>query len=171
MNSARNVSVALLLLLEAGQGAGQEAPPAAEHLPAAGEGGDEDAAGGAGGAGCAARGPRHRVYYYTRPTLEPVAYGENLLDYRRAHGLRWPLCATAPERLAKACIWGLVRILRGLSGWLRCPVADSLAYLLHVSQVQHTFDNSRFRQEFPAIGALEESTLECFARIRERRQG
>ena len=46
----------------------------------------------------------------------------------------------------------------------------SLDYLMAVASTEHSARNTKFRNAFPEMGALEESVVECFARIRTRRE-
>ncbi len=122
-----------------------------------------------------------QVYFYTRPTIEPRAYGDNLVAYRSAHNIGY--CISVPFWVASFFMWAAIYLFRGiasagsaLSGkrnckWLEfiCDLLNNLAYLLTVSMVEHTFDNSRIRRDFPELNLLEESVLEGFVRIRKRR--
>jgi len=104
-----------------------------------------------------------RVYFYTRSTAEPVPYGSLVADYRAAHGIWYGVWLPA------ALYGAFVKFARAICDAIPLGVARSIAYLLAVSVADHTFDNSRFRADFPELGAREESVRDAFARI-ERRQ-
>ncbi len=120
-----------------------------------------------------------QVYFYTRPTIEPRPYGNNLVAYRSAHNIVY--CIDVPDWVARLLIWMAIYLCRGIAAAgnvLLChskkfgfifDLLHNVAYLLTVSMVEHTFDNSRIRRDFPALNSLEESVLEGFVRIRNRR--
>ena len=120
-----------------------------------------------------------QVYFYTRPTIEPRPYGDNLVAYRSAHNIVH--CINVPDWVARMFIWVAIYLFRGIAeigsvllghskklGFI-FDLLHNLAYLLTVSMVEHTFDNSRIRRDFPELNSLEESVLEGFVRIRNRR--
>ena len=117
-------------------------------------------------------GPRRLrpIYYYTRPTIEPKPYGQNLVDYRRAHGIR--VKVDIWEGFARLFLWAVIHCfgkLATLNKNFLC-ILDNIAYLLTVSLVEHTFDCSRIREDFPELTSAEETTFEGFARIKKRRE-
>ena len=110
------------------------------------------------------------IYYYTRPTIEPKPYGQNLVDYRRAHGIC--LKVDVWEGFARPFLWAVIYCfgkLATLNQNFLC-ILDNIAYLLTVSLVEHTFDCSRIREDFPELTSAEETTFEGFARIKKRRE-
>jgi hypothetical protein len=125
------------------------------------------------------------VYFYTRPTIAPRAYGDNLVAYRSANNISY--AADIPERLVRPLLWAIILLFgwvasfgrtlvvrnngSGSSKWLSrgCDVLANVSYLLTVSVVEHTFDNSKIRRDFPELNPLEESVPEGFVRIRNRR--
>ena len=126
----------------------------------------------------------HHTYFYTRPTIDPKPYGNNLVAYRSAHHIVYAI--DVPDWCARIFMWALVYLFRGAARslvvmqgetnkkrhrWLDfvCEVLLNLSYLLTVSLVEHTFDNSRIRSDFPELNALEESIHEGFVRIRKRK--
>ena len=117
-------------------------------------------------------GPRRLrpVYYYTRPTIEPKPYGQNLIHYRRAHGIR--VKVDIWEGFARLFLWAVIYCfgkLATLNKNILC-VLDNIAYLLTVSLVEHTFDCSRIREDFPELTSAEETTFQGFVRIKKRRE-
>ena len=72
-----------------------------------------------------------------------------------------------PQPLGALVIW-LIHLLRAYIGGA-CLV--SLDYLTRVSEVEHTFDNGRFRDRFPEIAAAEELVVpDGLARIARRHE-
>ena len=117
-------------------------------------------------------GPRRLrpIYYYTRPTIETKPYGQNLVDYRRAHGIRFNVDVW--EGFARLFLWAVIYCfgkIATLNNNFLC-ILDNIAYLLTVSLVEHTFDCSRIREDFPELSSVEETTFEGFVRIKERRE-
>ena len=116
-------------------------------------------------------GESHRlrsIYYYTRPTIEPKPYGQNVVDYRRAHNI-W-IKADVSDGLARFFLWIVIYCLHKLADLNRnwfCNI-DNIAYLLTVSLVEHTFDCTRIRRDFPEL--VEETIFEGFVRIKKRRE-
>ena len=117
------------------------------------------------------RGESHRlrpIYYYTRPTIEPKPYGQNVVDYRRAHNI-W-IKADVSDGLARFFLWIVIYCLHKLADLNRnwfCTI-ENVAYLLTVSLVEHTFDCTRIRRDFPEL--VEETIFEGFVRIKKRRE-
>ena len=127
----------------------------------------------------------HHTYFYTRPTIDPKPYGNNLVAYRSANDIAYAI--DVPDWCARIFMWALVYLFRGIARavvvvmqgemnkkrhkWLdfACEVLLNLSYLLTVSMVEHTFDNSRIRSDFPELNSLEESIHEGFVRIRKRK--
>ena len=122
----------------------------------------------------------HNVYFYTRPTIKPRRHGHNLVAYRSAHNINYYI--NIPSWFVLINIWAFIYLFRGIASavsvflddegkkrhkWL--GVLENLTYLMTVSVMEHTFDNSRFRSDFPELRSLEESTLEGFVRIRKRK--
>lgn len=104
----------------------------------------------------------HPVYYYTRATAVPVPYGELLACYRQAHGIWYGVWL--PVWLCNGFIAGF-RWLAWLASWVATVnLLVSLDYLLTVGVTTHTFDNTRFRADFPEIAEHEESILAAFER-------
>jgi len=102
-------------------------------------------------------------YYYTRPARQyphPVPYGEYLVEYRRAHELRWYVWVPT---------W-VVRCFVDAIHWLamsiqpRLAFLESVDYLLQVSYRDHSFDNVTFLADFPEILGEEETIEHCFRR-------
>ena len=53
----------------------------------------------------------------------------------------------------------------------RIALLASLDYLLNVATTTHTFNNARFRADFPDIAKGEESMVDAFRRIHRRQKG
>ena len=126
------------------------------------------------------------VYFYTRPTIRPRPYGDNLVSYRSAHNIWYAI--DVPDWFARIFLWTIIHVFRilasvggGGSGrgrgrgsyyYLKLQdILGNVSYLLTVSMVEHTFDNSRVRSDFPELNSLEENITEGFIRIRNRRRG
>lgn len=95
------------------------------------------------------------VYYYTRCTIQPVAYGSYLQEYQRANNISWSLW------IPVTAVIMFVRVFHILASAL--PFLQSLDYLLQVASYEHSFDNSLVRSEFDF---QEETIYECFCRRR-----
>ena len=110
------------------------------------------------------------IYYYTRPTIEPKSYGQNLVDYRRAHNI-W-IKIDVLDGVARLFLWIVIYCLHKLANLdkSRLCVLGNIAYLLTVSLVEHTFDCSRIRTDFPELSSVEETIFEGFVRIKKRRE-
>eukprot|EP00039_Didymoeca_costata_P029117 m.23335 g.23335 ORF g.23335 m.23335 type:complete len:364 (+) comp7490_c0_seq2:267-1358(+) len=107
-----------------------------------------------------------RVYYYTRDTIEPKEYISYLLLYREVHNIWYGVCL--PHSLC-ALAFSLFHFIAFVIGSLSSSI-QSLSYLLRVGQLDHTFDNNRFRTDFPEIADQEETIREGFVRIESRRK-
>mmetsp|Transcript_9391 Transcript_9391/g.13350 ORF Transcript_9391/g.13350 Transcript_9391/m.13350 type:complete len:353 (+) Transcript_9391:129-1187(+) len=104
------------------------------------------------------------IYYYTRPTLHPVPYGDHLVDYRAAYNIHYAIWI--PVWIVEAFV-GLVHVLVSHT-WLRyVPFMVSIDYLLQVSSREHSFSNKRFRDDFPDIVNHEETIYDAFIRRRK----
>ena len=108
--------------------------------------------------------PPRRIYYYTRATPSPVPYGQHVADYRAAHGIVYGIWLPASLYLR------FVALAHTICTWVPLELAASISYLLAVSIAEHTFDNSRFRADFPAIESKEESIRQAFCRIAQRQR-
>mmetsp|Transcript_13535 Transcript_13535/g.31461 ORF Transcript_13535/g.31461 Transcript_13535/m.31461 type:complete len:313 (+) Transcript_13535:842-1780(+) len=108
------------------------------------------------------------LYYYTRPTKKPVAYGEYLKDYIKANNITFTIWIP---------LWLVVWFV-GLIHWLvhntefvgKNKRVRSIDYLLQVSTREHTFNNSRFRKDFH-IAKEEETIHDCFVRRKKLLDG
>jgi hypothetical protein len=108
--------------------------------------------------------PQRTLFYYTRSTAQPVPYGQHVADYRAAHGIWYGVF------LPGWIFTTFVALVRLLCALVPTKLSASVAYLLAVATADHTFDNSRFRAEFPEIAAREETVREAFARIARRQR-
>lgn len=116
------------------------------------------------------------VYNYTRCMSsypKPVAYGENLVAYRKVYNLDWiPLLL--PAFVVKWCVvqplhWFtvvLTSILLYTVPALAPPYLESIDYLLQVTRNEHSFDMRETLRDFPMILEAEESMEVCFRRRR-----
>ena len=103
------------------------------------------------------------MYYYTRPTLtkDPIPMSHIAIIYQKVWDLQWWECLWTPFCLYVAFIYLLYLIgLTVLGNML--PYVQATDYLLRVSLLEHSFDNTRFQRDFPEIGRLEISVAECF---------
>lgn len=103
------------------------------------------------------------MYYYTRPTLQPIPYGEYLMEYRRANDIAFTLWL--PFDMVQWCI-ALIHWLVWHTFLRKLSICVSIDYLLQVSAHEHSFDNSRFRRDIPELATQEETIYECFVRRR-----
>jgi hypothetical protein len=106
---------------------------------------------------------RSRYYYYTRPVQfrDAIPYGRYLVDYRKAHNIKWAMWIpawTVQWFVAIVHLFALTRIAKHL------PYLESVDYLLQVSAREHSFDCSRFATDFTEIVSQEETFETCFRR-------
>lgn len=108
-------------------------------------------------------------YYYTRPThvTHPIFLYEVTYQYQKAYDLHWYSCLFTPFCIYVAFIYILSQITGILGSIL--PYAHATDYLLRVSLLDHSFDNSRFLRDFPEIRKLEITVEECFRNRRHYR--
>ena len=101
------------------------------------------------------------MYYYTRPLAlrDPVPYGYYLQEFRRAHRLRYTV--SIPQWVV-TCFVSLFHWVAAWNCYFGLPYLDSVDYLLQVASREHSFDCTRFAEDFPEI--QEESIHECFVR-------
>ena len=111
-----------------------------------------------------------RVYYYTRPTIEPdnMTYGDYLRYYNLAYNVKFRIVIP----------FVIITYFTMAVHWIvwktplhRIGILVSLDYLLQVAFREHTFDCSRFSKDFPNFGQHEETIYECFARRRRLLEG
>ena len=110
------------------------------------------------------------LYYYTRPLLlqKPVPYGYYLEAFRQAYGIHNNYSSIW---IPVWIVTGFVALVHWLAWWndvhqrwfgVRFPYLDAADYLLQVSSREHSFDCSRFANDFPHLE--EETILQCFIR-------
>jgi hypothetical protein len=102
------------------------------------------------------------LYYYTRPTLTklPIPMYDITLVYQRVCEFQWWQYSFTPFWLYVAFIHTLCHLASLLGKLL--PYLQATDYLLRVSLLDHSFNNTRFQQDFPEIGKMEISVEECF---------
>jgi hypothetical protein len=106
---------------------------------------------------------RSRYYYYTRPVQfrSAIPYGRYLLDYRKAHNIKfavWIPAWTVQWFVATVHWFALTHVAKHL------PYLESVDYLLQVSAREHSFDCSRFAADFKELASQEENYETCFRR-------
>ena len=108
------------------------------------------------------------LYYYTRPLhlKQPVPYGYYLQEYRKAYQLQhssiWiPAWVVTWFVIAFHWILSSFGLLKNI-----IPYLNSADYLLQVSSREHSFDNSKFSNDFRhhLVDNKEESIYGCFIR-------
>jgi hypothetical protein len=113
---------------------------------------------------------RNRVYYYTRPTIEPdnMTYGDYLRYYNLAYNAKFRIVIpfVVITYLTMAVHWIVWK-----TPLHRIGILVSMDYLLQVAFREHTFDCSRFSNDFPNFGQQEETIYECFARRKRLLEG